>query len=59
MALASDKVIAEVIDWEDFKKAGRRYGVAAVLKTFFDYEESFVGALPEGKILQRLIESTR
>jgi len=59
MALASDRVRAEIVDWEDFRDMGKKHRVSAVPKTFFDYGESFVGTMPEKDILQRLLEGSR
>ncbi len=59
MALASDRVRAEIVDWEDFKDMGKKYRVSVVPKTFFDYDASFSGTLPEADILERLLEESR
>ncbi len=56
MAIASEHVSAEIIDWEDFKKVGRKYRVSTVPKTFINYRKPFAGTLPELSILERVME---
>lgn len=56
MAIASENVSAEIIDWEDFKKLGREYRVSSVPKTFINYRKPFVGTLPELSILEKIME---
>jgi hypothetical protein len=56
MAIASENVSAEIIDWEDFKKLGREHRVSTVPKTFINYRKPFVGTLPELSILEKIME---
>ena len=55
MAMASDKVSAEVIDAEEFPEFSRRYNVGAVPKTMINYQAEFVGAAPEGFVLNKIL----
>ena len=45
MAIANEMVSAEIIDWEEFKKLGRKFRVATVPKTFINYREPFADRL--------------
>ena len=55
MAIANEHVSAEIIDWEDFKKLGRKYRVSAVPKTFINHRNPFAGTLPEISIIERVM----
>ena len=57
MAMASDKVRAEVIDSEEFPELSRRYNVAGVPKTLINYSSEFVGAAPEGFVLNKILSA--
>ena len=54
MAMASDKVRAEVIDAEEFPALSQRYQVSGVPKTMLNYQTEFVGAAPEGFVLEQI-----
>ena len=56
MAIASENVVAEIVDWTEFKKFGREHRVSTVPKTFINYREPFAGVLPELSILERVLE---
>jgi hypothetical protein len=55
MAMASDLVRAEVIDAEEFPELSRRYNVSGVPKTLLNYQMEFVGAAPEGFVLDKIL----
>ena len=57
MAIASDRVSAEIVDWEEFRKLGRRHRVTAVPKTFFNYGDPVTGAAPEPSILEKVLQA--
>jgi hypothetical protein len=55
MAMASDLVRAEVIDAEEFPALAKRYNVSGVPKTMLNYQAEFVGAAPEGFLLEKIL----
>lgn len=57
MAMASDKVRAEVIDSEEFPELSRRYNVSGVPKTMLNYQSEFLGAAPEGFVLDKILNA--
>jgi len=57
MAVASDKVRAEFIDSQMFWDLTRKYKAAAIPKTFFNYEDSFLGVEDEQKMLGRVLQA--
>lgn len=57
MAMASDLVRAEVIDAEEFPALSKRYNVAGVPKTMINYQAEFVGAAPEGYVLDKILNA--
>jgi hypothetical protein len=57
MAMASDLVRAEVIDAEEFPALSQRYNVAGVPKTMINYQAEFVGAAPEGFVLEKILNA--
>ena len=57
MAMASDKVRAEVIDAEEFPELSRRYNVGGVPKTMINYQAEFLGAAPEGFVLDKILNA--
>ena len=57
MAMASDLVSAEVIDSEEFPALSRRYNVGGVPKTMLNYQAEFVGAAPEGFVLDKILSA--
>ena len=57
MAMASDKVRAEIIDSEEFPELSRRYNVAGVPKTMLNYQTEFIGAAPEGFVLEKVLNA--
>ena len=57
MAMASDLVRAEVIDAEEFDALSKRYNVAGVPKTMINYQAEFVGAAPEGYVLDKILNA--
>jgi len=57
MAMASDKVRAEVIDSEEFPALSRRYNVGGVPKTMLNYQSEFLGAAREGFVLEKILNA--
>lgn len=57
MAIGSDMVRVEVIDWNDFRSYSSTHKVSAVPKTFINFGESFVGTETEASILGRVQRS--
>jgi hypothetical protein len=57
MAMASDLVRAEVIDSEEFPELSRRYNVSGVPKTMINYQAEFLGAAPEGFVLEKILNA--
>ena len=57
MAIGNEKVTAEIVDWQAFKKFGRTHRVSTTPKTFINYGDSFSGTAPELSILERVLES--
>ena len=55
--MASDLVRAEVIDSEEFPALSQRYNVAGVPKTLINYQAEFVGAAPEGFVLDKILNA--
>ena len=55
--MASDLVRAEVIDAEEFPELARRYNVSGVPKTLLNYQTEFVGAAPEGFVLEKILST--
>ena len=55
--MASDLVRAEVIDSEEFPELSRRYNVSGVPKTMLNYQAEFVGAAPEGFVLEKILNA--
>lgn len=55
MAIANKNIIAEIVDWGEFKKLRRELQVSAVPKTFINYREPFVGVETELSILKRIM----
>jgi hypothetical protein len=54
MALASEKVRAEVVDGDEFPEFARKYNVSGVPKTLINYQNNFLGAAPEAFVLERI-----
>jgi hypothetical protein len=57
MAMASDKVRAEVIDAEEFPALSQRYNVSGVPKTMLNYQTEFLGAAPEAFVLEKILNA--
>jgi hypothetical protein len=57
MAIASDRVSAEVVDAEEFPETAARYNVGPVPKTLVNYSTEFIGAAPEEYILEKVLET--
>ena len=55
MAVASDLVRAEVIDGDEFPDLTRKYNVSGVPKTLVNYQSEFLGAAPEGFVLDKVL----
>ena len=56
MAIGSEHVTAEIIDWNIFRKIGRKLRVSTVPKTFINYGDAFSGTAPELSILERVLK---
>ena len=54
MAIGSDKIDAEIVDWDEFRAYASTLKVSAVPKTFINHGESFVGTEKEESILERV-----
>ena len=55
MAVASDKVDAEVIDAEEFGDLAKRFGVGPVPMTVVNGTTQFPGAAPEAFVLKKVL----
>ncbi len=59
MALASENVIADMVDASTFAELAGRYRVMGVPATFFDGRLSQVGAAPEERIVDLTVQADR
>ena len=59
MAIESEMIDAEVVDWDEFRSFSKTHKVAAVPTTFINYGDSFVGTESEESILARVLEAGR
>jgi predicted thioredoxin/glutaredoxin len=59
MALASDNVIADMVDASTYADLASYYRVMGVPATFFDGRLSQVGAAPESRILDLVMQADR
>jgi predicted DsbA family dithiol-disulfide isomerase len=57
MAMENPLIVADVIEVNEFEDLSVRYGVRSVPKTVINDRIEFVGALPEGKVLEALKEA--
>lgn len=57
MALESPRVIADVVEVQEFPHLGRLYGVMSVPKTVINETVQFVGAVPESVLVQRVLQA--
>jgi hypothetical protein len=57
MAMENPKIVADVIEANEFQELSERYGVRSVPKTVVNDRVEFVGALPEAKVLEALLEA--
>ena len=57
MAIASEKVRAEVVDAEEFPEMAARYNVGPVPKTLINYSTEFIGAAPERFVLEKVLST--
>lgn len=59
MALESDLIRADVVNAQEFPQLGQRYTVFAVPKTVVNENIHFEGALPEEKLLEKVLETQK
>jgi glutaredoxin-like protein len=57
MALQSDMIRADVINVQEFPQLGQRYNIFAVPKTVVNENIQFEGALPEDKLLEKIMQT--
>ena len=57
MAIANEKVRAEVVDAEEFGEMAARFGVGPVPKTMLNYKSEFIGAAPEHFVLEKVLSA--
>ena len=57
MAMTNPKVIAEVVEVQEFPHLAQRYGVRGVPKTVINDKVEFVGAVPEETFLSHIAEA--
>ncbi len=55
MAMVSPMVTAEIVQAEDHPDLARRYSVSGVPKTVINDRVEFVGAAPEGFVLEKIM----
>ena len=59
MAMASDKVTADVIEATEFPELSQQYDVMGVPKIVINDRVEFTGAQPEPKFLAAIAQATR
>jgi predicted DsbA family dithiol-disulfide isomerase len=59
MAMASDRVTADVVEATDFPELSERYGVRSVPKIVINDKVEFTGAQPEPKFLAAIAQALR
>lgn len=57
MAIESERIIADVIEATEFPDLAQRYQLFGVPKTVIDDTVSFEGALPEARVLAKVLEA--
>lgn len=58
MAVESERVTADVIEVSEFPDVAHRFGVRGVPMTSINDRVTVVGALPEGRLLAKVLEAT-
>jgi thiol-disulfide isomerase/thioredoxin len=59
LAMENPLILAEVIEANEFHDLSERYAVQTVPKTVINDQVEFVGALPEAKVLEAVMEAVR
>lgn len=59
MALASDKVIADMVDATTYQRLSDKYHITGVPASFFNGRLTQVGAAPEGRIRELIRQADR
>jgi hypothetical protein len=54
MAMENPRIVADVIEANEFQALSERYGVRSVPKTVINNRIEFVGSLPEAKVVEAL-----
>jgi hypothetical protein len=57
MAMENPLIVADVIEANEFEDLSVRYGVRSVPKTVINDRVQFVGALPEAKAVEALMQA--
>lgn len=57
MAIASEKISAEVIDADEFRDLAAQFNVPPVPKTIINGRTEFLGAAPETFVLEKILET--
>jgi predicted DsbA family dithiol-disulfide isomerase len=57
LAMENPRIVADVIEANEFQDLSERYGVRSVPKTVINDRIEFVGSLPEAKVLEALQEA--
>lgn len=58
MAVESEHITADVVEASEFVDLSQRYHVQSVPKTVVNDSVEFVGALPEPRFLQQVLQAT-
>ena len=57
LAVASDWIRGDCVEATEFPELSQRYNVAGVPKTMINYQAEFVGAAPEGFVLDKVLSA--
>lgn len=57
MAVENEHIIADVVEVSEFVELAQRYNVQGVPKTVVNDSVEFVGALPEPRFLQQVLQA--
>ncbi|MEJ5229193.1 MAG: thioredoxin family protein [Pseudothermotoga sp.] len=56
-AMINPKIVAEMIEANEFQELSMNYGISSVPHTFINDERNFVGAYPENAFVQELLKA--
>lgn len=59
MAVENEHIIADVVEVSEFVELAQRYNVQGVPKTVVNDSVEFVGALPEPRFLQQVLQAAK